>query len=110
MKTYRVPFDNLPWQTSAAGVRFKVHVDGARQLRLVEFTPELVHPEWCVTGHVGYVVDGELTIEFDDRVERYGAGDGVIIPAGLSDRHRPEALSERVRLVFVEDAARGPHR
>jgi hypothetical protein len=34
----RVPFEDLPWQTSASGVRFKVQRLGARQLRLLEFT------------------------------------------------------------------------
>jgi quercetin dioxygenase-like cupin family protein len=56
-----------------------------------------------VTGHVGYVIEGDMEIEFDDRVEQYRAGDGLVIPAGTMDRHRPKALSERVRLVFVED-------
>jgi quercetin dioxygenase-like cupin family protein len=104
MTTTRVPFEEMPWQTGAAGVRFKVRVDGGRQLRLVEFTPELSHPSWCLTGHVGYVVDGELEIEFEDRVERYRAGDGVIIPAGPVHGHRPRALSPSVRLIFVEEA------
>jgi arsenate reductase len=34
---------------------------------------------------------------------RFQAGDGVCIPAGWPDRHRPTALSERVRLIFVEE-------
>lgn len=80
MKASRVPFDDLPWQTSPAGVRFKVHRDGAIQLRLLEFTPDLVHPNWCVAGHAGYVIEGDLEIEFDDHVERHGGGDGVLIP------------------------------
>jgi quercetin dioxygenase-like cupin family protein len=57
------------------------------------------------TGHVRYVIEGDMEIEFDDRVEKYRAGDGLVIPAGMMDRHRPKALSDRVRLVFVEDAS-----
>jgi quercetin dioxygenase-like cupin family protein len=104
MATYRVPFDDLPWQTSPAGVLFKAHRIGGSQLRLLEFTTELVHPHWCATGHVGYVIEGDMEIEFEDRVEHYRAGDGLIVPAGMMDRHRPKALSDRVRLVFVEQA------
>jgi mannose-6-phosphate isomerase-like protein (cupin superfamily) len=100
--TYRVPFDDLPWQTSPAGVLFKAHTFGASRLRLIEITPALAHPLWCVAGHVGYVLEGDVEIEFDGRVERYRAGDGVVIPAGEADRHRPRALSARVRFVFVE--------
>jgi quercetin dioxygenase-like cupin family protein len=105
MATYRVPFDDLPWQTSPAGVLFKTHPVGGSQLRLLEFTPNLVHPQWCVTGHVGYVVEGELEIEFVGHVERYRAGDGVTIPGGEADKHRPRAITVRVRLVFVEEAS-----
>jgi quercetin dioxygenase-like cupin family protein len=105
MATYRVPFDDLPWQTSPSGVLFKTHRSGGSQLRLLEFTPNLVHLQWCVTGHVGYVVEGELEIEFVGCLERYRAGDGVTIPWGQADRHRPRALTDRVRLVFVEDAS-----
>jgi quercetin dioxygenase-like cupin family protein len=43
------------------------------------------------TGHVSYVIEGEMEIEFDDRVEKYRAGDGLVIPAGMMDRHRPKA-------------------
>jgi hypothetical protein len=33
----------------------------------------------------------------------FRAGDGVFIPPGDAERHRPRALSERVRLIFVEE-------
>jgi hypothetical protein len=57
-----------------------------------------------VTGHVGYVIEGDMEIEFDDPVGHYRAGDGPVIPVATMVRHRPKALSKRVRLVFVEDA------
>ena len=99
----RIAFDDLPWETHASGLRFKVHKTGARQLRLLEFTPELHHPHWCESGHVGYVVEGELEIEFAGESMTFRAGDGVSIPPGHPDRHRPRAISERVRLIFVEE-------
>jgi quercetin dioxygenase-like cupin family protein len=103
LSTYRVPFDDLPWQAGPGGLLFKTHRFGASQLRLMEFTPQLVHPQWCTTGHVGYVVEGDVEIEFVGHTVRYRAGDGVVIPAGQADAHRPHALSSRVRFVFVED-------
>jgi mannose-6-phosphate isomerase-like protein (cupin superfamily) len=105
MTTYRVPFGDLPWQTSPAGLRFKAHTFGDSRLRVIEITPAVAHPQWCVAGHVGYVLEGDVEIEFDHRVEHYRPGDGVVIPAGEADRHRPRALSPRVRIVFVEAAS-----
>jgi mannose-6-phosphate isomerase-like protein (cupin superfamily) len=99
----RIAFEELAWQTIPAGLRFKVHAFGSWQLRLLEFTPEVEHPHWCTTGHVGYVIEGSMSVEFPDRVVTYFAGDGLVIPAGDSERHRPRALSERVRLIFMEE-------
>jgi arsenate reductase (thioredoxin) len=98
----RIAFDDMPWQTTAAGVRFKSQVIGSQQLRLVEFTRDLDHPHWCQTGHIGYVLEGELEIEFEHGALTVRSGDGISIPPGSSDKHRPRALTEIVRLIFVE--------
>ncbi len=104
----RVVFDAMPWQASTSGVRFKVQRLGVQQLRLLEFGRDLQHPHWCTTGHVGFVLEGEMEVEFDGgAVVVYRAGDGLAIPAGEEDRHRPRALTDRVRLIFVEALAQG---
>jgi quercetin dioxygenase-like cupin family protein len=100
----RVAFQEMPWQTSASGVRFKVQRLESQQLRLLEFTPELHHPHWCETGHVGLVLEGAMEVSFaEGPAITFHAGDGVCIRAGHAERHRPKALTERVRLIFVED-------
>jgi uncharacterized cupin superfamily protein len=85
-------------------VRFKVQKVGANQLRLLEFSRDLEHPHWCTTGHLGYVLEGEMEIEFTTGVVVFRAGDGLAIPAGEVEKHRPRALTDRVRMVFVEDS------
>ncbi len=101
----RVAFEQLPWVTSPSGLRSKRHKVGTSELRLLEFTRDLAHPHWCATGHVGYVLEGEMEVE---RAEGgpviFRAGDGVVIPGGEPGRHRPRSLTERVRLLFVEDS------
>ena len=97
-----IAFDDLPWESSAPGARSKTQALGAQQLRLVEFTRELDHPHWCETGHIGYVLEGELELEFEGGALSFRTGDGLSIPPGPADRHRPRAISELVRLVFVE--------
>jgi mannose-6-phosphate isomerase-like protein (cupin superfamily) len=101
----RVAFEEIAWETSPAGVRFKVQKVGARQLRLLEFSRALVHPHWCTTGHLGYVLEGAMEVEFTTGSQVFREGDGVAIPAGEVDKHRPRALTERVRMIFVEDAS-----
>ena len=103
MENYRIAFDEMPWETSTRGARYKVCKLGSRQLRLLEFGRDLNHPDWCVTGHIGYVLDGEMEVEFENQTMIFRKGDGLYFPAGEQDKHRPKAISEKVRMIFVED-------
>jgi quercetin dioxygenase-like cupin family protein len=100
-----IRFSDLPWETPAKYVRQKTRTLTGKKLRLVEFSMGLEHPEWCLKGHVGYVLDGTLAIEFDHGTIEYRAGDGLILPSGEGDRHRPVPVSERVLLVLCEDVS-----
>jgi quercetin dioxygenase-like cupin family protein len=102
MIQYRVNFNGLPWETPMSGVRFKVKKQGERQLRFVEYTKEMP-PHWCEKGHFGYVLEGQFEITFTDRVEVFNPGDGVFIPAGAEHKHMGKALTDMVRVIFVEE-------
>ena len=52
--------------------------------------------------HAGAVIEGFLEIEFRGEVVRYQAGDAILIPPGPEQRHRPKAVSGRVRLALVD--------
>jgi len=102
---FKVDFDSLAWQSSVPGARAKVHREGARQLRLLEFTREFVEPDWCDKGHIGLVMSGTLEIDFHGRVVSYPEGSGIFIPSGAAGAHKARALTPVVRLVLVEDVA-----
>jgi len=53
MPSVKVDIDTLDGSSPLLGARFKIHGDGARQIRLIEFTSEFVEPHWCEKGHVG---------------------------------------------------------
>jgi hypothetical protein len=84
MVAFKVDFEALEWQSSLPGARAKVHRDGPRQLRLVEFTSDFVEPHWCEKGHVGYVVSGTLEVDFRGRVIRFPEGSGLEMHRGQS--------------------------
>lgn len=102
MSNYRIQFEELDWQCPTPGARFKVAKTGSTQVRLVEFTPELSHPEWCTVGHAGYVLEGVLELKFGDDVVQYQPGDGILIPEGEADKHIPRAVTDVVTLILVE--------
>jgi len=72
-------------------------------VRLVELEGDGPEHDWCVTGHVGYVLQGELEIAFEDQTQRFTTGTGFFIRSGAGERHRPRAVSRRVVLLLVED-------
>jgi mannose-6-phosphate isomerase-like protein (cupin superfamily) len=100
---YLVRFDSIRWDSPIRGIRQKVHRDGNRVLRLVEYSADMT-PHWCSKGHVGHVVDGKIEITFRDRIDVFGPGDGVFIPSGPEHEHRGVPLTPTVTLWFVEEA------
>jgi hypothetical protein len=103
-KTFRLDFENTPWEHPLPGCRFKSIVKGTRQTRLLEFTDEFVEPDWCRKGHAGIVLEGNLEIDFQGRVEQFPQGSALLIPAGDDGAHKARALSKRALLFLVEDA------
>ena len=55
-------------------------------------------------GAEGALLEGEFEIDFNGRLVRFGAGDGIFIPPGEDHKHMPRILSEIVRVVLFEDA------
>ncbi|HEY7382635.1 MAG TPA: cupin domain-containing protein [Beijerinckiaceae bacterium] len=100
--SYTAAFDNLPWQSTGVGARHKQVALAGRQLRLLELTPALVHPDWCAKGHAGYVLEGRLELRFRTGAVQCHAGEGFLIPAGEEHAHIPRALTDRVTLFVVD--------
>ncbi len=99
----RIDFDSLDWTVTAPGARDKVVERGGKRVRLLEFTDAFVEDGWCPKGHSGVLLEGSLEIEFENRIERYGKGEGILIFGGAAERHRARALSPVARLLLVDD-------
>lgn len=110
MSRYKINFKDMPWVAPAAGVRMKVHTDGATQVRLVEFSREFVEADWCTRGHVGTVLDGRLEVDFNGTPEVLEAGDGVLIPEGEEHKHKAKVLTDKVTLILIEAVAEASDR
>ena len=55
-------------------------------------------------GHIGYVLEGQLEITFENERVVYRPGDGVFSPSDSEHKHMGRVLSDFVRVIFVEDA------
>jgi quercetin dioxygenase-like cupin family protein len=102
MEHYRVDFGSMPWEQPTAGVRFKACEQNGRKLRLAEFTKDFVEPDWCTKGHIGYVLEGEMELDFHGQVVTFRPGDGLFIAPGTEHGHKTRVLSDFARVLLVE--------
>jgi ribosomal-protein-alanine N-acetyltransferase len=102
-----ISFAAMAWQEPVPYCRTKECVRGGRRIRLVEFQKGFEEYGWCEKGHVGFIVEGSLDIEFPEKTVQVKAGDGVWIPAGHETRHRAHVVGESVQLMLIEDIAGG---
>jgi len=99
--SYKAEFAKLEWESPVQGIRHK-HLDQNNlRIRLVEYSQEMpLH--WCEKGHCGYVIEGQLEIEFENSKIIYEPGDGIFIPDGADHRHRGRTLTEKALIFFIE--------
>ena len=101
MGQYRIDFGSMEWEAPAADVRVKAYEQDKRKLRLVEFGKKFVEPDWCTKGHIGFILEGKMEIDFDGKPIVFGLGDGLFIPAG--EKHKARVLTDTVKVILVED-------
>ena len=103
MERYKIDFESMPWERAVVGAKVKAYERNGRKLRLAEFTREFIEPDWCTTGHIGYILEGQLEINFEGKIVVFGPGDGLFIPPGEKHKHIGRALTDLVKIILVED-------
>jgi quercetin dioxygenase-like cupin family protein len=98
---YKADFNKLDWESPLKGVRHKFTDQNGIRMRLVEYSRELP-PHWCEKGHYGYLIEGQMEIEYEHAKALYNPGDGIFIPDGPEHRHRGKVLTEKALVFFIE--------
>ncbi|HEX8249063.1 MAG TPA: cupin domain-containing protein [Pyrinomonadaceae bacterium] len=96
----KVDFAALEWEISASGMRSKSFETGGKRVRLLEHSRAVREEEWCEKHHAGYVLEGELEIDFSDKTETFRSGDGLLISVG--EKHKARSVTEKTLLFLVE--------
>ena len=113
-----VPLSGADWADDAPGIRARAveGVDG-RRFAIVEYGPGAAREDWCLDGHYGIVLEGEIEYHFEDGSPplRIAAGDALWLvgggPAhqGTTSRGRDHALPDRPGLGDGALAGPRPH-
>jgi len=103
MEQHKIIFDTLNWVSLLPGVRYKRYNSDNKQIRLVEYDKLFIEQVWCIMGHMGYVIEGEIEIDFNGENINYRPGDALFILPGEAHKHKLKVVSDKAILFLVED-------
>ncbi len=95
-------FADTPWQRVNDLARFKRIESEGFVIRLLQLDAGFEETEWCNNAHIGYVVEGELQVTFEDGVRTLGAGDVLTTLSGHDSAHRGAVAHGTVTLFLVD--------
>ena len=81
-----IQFKNIAWAKPSKGMEQKVYTDENKRMRLVKFNDDFIEKDWCTNGHIGYVIEGEMQIDFNRELKHYKKGEGLWINNG--EKHK----------------------
>lgn len=106
---HKIEFSKVEWHRVGEGVEQKTISRDGKKVRMVRFSHGFVENDWCKAGHIGYVVEGSMTVNFNGTFQTYSAGDALCINSGETSKHKVEMKpNESVTLFLVEDEENEP--
>ncbi len=91
----------MNWESPAQGFRYKSYVEGNQRIRLVEFSEEFVEEDWCTKGHMGYILKGRVSIDFNGILLKFRKGNGFFIPEGEKNKHKARIAKGKKALIIL---------
>lgn len=101
---YKKSFDNIDWEQIAPGMKQKLLQVNGKQLKLIQLQDNFIEHDWCTKGHIGTVLSGELTIDFNGTKVNYKSNDILSIPAGEKSKHKATIASGKTATLLLFEA------
>ena len=104
MINHKIEFSKTSWETISSGAKQKLICLDNKKIRLLQLNDNFVEKDWCTKGHIGYVLDGVFTIDFDGTKTLFMKGDGLFIKDGIKSKHKAIiSQGDFVELLLIED-------
>jgi quercetin dioxygenase-like cupin family protein len=91
------PFPDMPWTPGGHPLEQKKAAAGA--MTLLEFAPGFEDPNWCTSGHVLFVLEGEFALTLDGEQVAVGPGEACQVAPG--ERHKAINVGKTTVRLFV---------
>jgi hypothetical protein len=100
-----INFEQMEWSHPHEGVRSKEIEHHGRKMRLLEFSDGFAEHGWCLKGHIGYILEGKVTVNFSGEIREFSKGDGIWIEEGTEHKHKASVEpGGRALLILFENA------
>jgi hypothetical protein len=98
----KVAFDSLDAAPEAPGIASETEEIGGHRWARVRYEPDVLREAWCDEGHEGFVLEGEITYEFQDGSQPLSlvAGEAFALPG--TSAHRGKAGPDGARLFIID--------
>jgi quercetin dioxygenase-like cupin family protein len=103
----RISFAELDWEEDVPGIRARERQVDGRRWALVEYASGARREEWCLDGHVGFVLEGAVEYEFEDGGEPLALSAGEAFCLSTGRAHRGRNLADGCTQLFLIDDAHG---
>ena len=100
--TRKVSFSALDPAPEAPGIASETTEIGGNRWARVRYEPDVLREEWCDEGHEGFVLEGDITYEFEDGTEslQLVAGEAFSLPGARV--HRGTAGAQGALLFIID--------
>jgi hypothetical protein len=98
----KVPFASLDQAPEAPGIASETTEIGGHRWARVRYEPGVLREEWCDEGHEGFVLEGDITYEFQDGSDELAlvAGEAFSLPGARV--HRGQAGPDGALLFIID--------
>lgn len=104
----RLALSEIEWEDDVPGIRARERQVDGRRWALVEYAGGARRNEWCLDGHVGFVLDGAVEYEFEDGGDPLKLSTGEAFCLSTGRAHRGRNLADGpTRLFLIDDAHTG---
>ena len=101
-----IALQRTPLADDVPGIQARELHQQGRRWAIVEYGPHARREEWCLDGHAGFVLEGQVEYEFSDheRPMLVSEGDAFTLATGRGHRGR-NTRDSVARLFLIDDPA-----
>jgi quercetin dioxygenase-like cupin family protein len=98
-----IALQRTPWADDVPGIRARETDEQGRRWAIVEYAPRARREEWCLDGHAGFVLEGQVEYEFsaDEPPMLVSEGDAFTLATGRG--HRGRNTGDTAATLFLID-------